>query len=330
MPVRSFADPDAYHAAIRDAHVEGVITGRGDFRAELTRIRLDRLSLQRSAESLARIAYSAIDPKVAGIVFPTAPGPPIYVNGLEASHGEIVAYRPGSMGYNRSTAACRWGAIALTHEALAAAAKAIIGRELLAPSLTHRVKPPPALLSRLLNLHQAAGQLARTAPELLAIPEVARAIEQVLIEAMVACLADNEPDDQCSLRHRQSTVMRRLEEALQANADRSLYIAELCAAAGVSYPTLRACCQEHLGMSPKRYLLLRRMHLARRALLGAAPQQTTVTQTATDYGFWELGRFSVAYRALFGETPAATLRRPAADEVPGEIVGSPVEFIKSA
>ena len=33
------------------------------------------------------------------------------------------------------------------------------------------------------------------------------------------------------------------------------------------------------------YLWLRRMHLARRALLGADAQATTVTTVATDYGF---------------------------------------------
>ena len=40
------------------------------------------------------------------------------------------------------------------------------------------------------------------------------------------------------------------------------------------------------------------------------PSEATVTRIVTDHGFWELGRFSVAYRALFGESPLETLRRP--------------------
>jgi transcriptional regulator GlxA family with amidase domain len=50
------------------------------------------------------------------------------------------------------------------------------------------------------------------------------------------------------------------------------------------------------------------MHLMRRALLRSEPSTATVTQIVTDHGFWELGRFSVAYRTLFGETPSETLR----------------------
>jgi AraC-like DNA-binding protein len=63
-------------------------------------------------------------------------------------------------------------------------------------------------------------------------------------------------------------------------------------------------------MGPLRYLWLRRMEQARRALAICDPTAATVTEIATNYGFWELGRFSVTYRTLFGESPSATLRRP--------------------
>jgi AraC-like DNA-binding protein len=124
--------------------------------------------------------------------------------------------------------------------------------------------------------------------------------------------------------------MRRLEELLEANSDRTLYLAELCAATGASDRTLRACCQEHLGMSPMRYLWLRRMHLARRALRAADLAAVTVTEIATSYGFWELGRFSVAYRSLFGESPSAALRRPPDDPRPQKSAGSPWHLPESA
>jgi AraC-like DNA-binding protein len=60
-------------------------------------------------------------------------------------------------------------------------------------------------------------------------------------------------------------------------------------------------------MGPKHYLLLRRMNLARRALRQSAPDTASVTEIATRYGFWQLGRFAVEYHSLFGEAPSTTL-----------------------
>ncbi len=147
---------------------------------------------------------------------------------------------------------------------------------------------------------------------------------------MVSCLSSAEAAESGSARHRHTVIMRRLEELLEANSDRTLYLTELCRAVGVSERTLRACCPEHLGMSPTRYLWLRRMHLARRGLRTADPAAASVTEIATSYGFWELGRFSVAYRWLFGESPSAALRRPAGDPRPLKNSGSPWRLPESA
>ena len=308
--VREFADPDAYHAAIDDAQTRGIVTQRGNFRSEWIGVRLDRLSLQRSTESLARTSFSAIDPQVAAFLFSTRPGPPVYVHGIETAHGEIIAYCLGASGHDRSTAASRWAAVALAPDDLAAAGHTIIGRELGAPAVTQLIRPPAAALARLAELHAAAGRLAKTQPGLLVHPETARALEQQMAHALVSCLAGGEAVERGSTYHRHAAIMRRFEELLEANPDRSLYLAELCAATGASERTLRACCEERLGMSPMQYLRLRRMHLARRAPRSADPSATTVTEVATSYGFWELGRFAVAYRGLFGEPPSASLSRP--------------------
>jgi AraC-like DNA-binding protein len=162
----------------------------------------------------------------------------------------------------------------------------------------------------LLHLHDAAGHLAATVPDILAHPEVAKSIEQELVRAMVRCLTEGVVVGSVN-RHQRVPVMRRFERFLESSPERPLYIAEICAAIGVAERTLRDHCLDHLGMSPHRYLWLRRMTLARRALSRADPTLKTVTEIATDLGFWELGRFSVAYRKLFGETPSATLRSAA-------------------
>jgi transcriptional regulator GlxA family with amidase domain len=104
-------------------------------------------------------------------------------------------------------------------------------------------------------------------------------------------------------------IVKKFKEFLEKNPDRPLYLPEICSSIGVAERTLRAACEEHLGMGPIRYLTLRRMHLVRWSLLVADAGRTSVTRILTDHGFWELGRFSVAYHAMFGETPSQTLRR---------------------
>jgi AraC-like DNA-binding protein len=91
--------------------------------------------------------------------------------------------------------------------------------------------------------------------------------------------------------------MRKLHALLAAaHPGEPIYISELSAVLGVSERTLRNRFKEHLGMGLRRYLILRRLHFVRRALHKADPAVTSVTDVATEFGFWELGRFAGAYK----------------------------------
>jgi AraC-like DNA-binding protein len=172
------------------------------------------------------------------------------------------------------------------------------------------IRPASEAMARLRAVHKTIGHIAQDLPGLLSRTEVRRALEEKLLHAMVRCLADNSVKNNAG-DGRHCIIMRRFEQFLESNADRPLYLAEVCEAVGVPERTLRASCEAQFGMGPIRYLTLRRMHLTRRALLCTEPSKANVTRVVTDHGFWELGRFSVVYRTLFGESPSDTLRRSA-------------------
>jgi transcriptional regulator GlxA family with amidase domain len=94
-----------------------------------------------------------------------------------------------------------------------------------------------------------------------------------------------------------------------ADIDEPLHISALCRALAVSERTLRKAFHKIHGVPPCRHLRMLRLSRARRALLTADCKQATVTEIATYFGFVELGRFSVEYRKIFGESPSQTLHR---------------------
>jgi transcriptional regulator GlxA family with amidase domain len=221
-----------------------------------------------------------------------------------------MRHSEGQNYYRLSAGFASYGSMSLPLEEMATVGEEMAAFDLSPPRDAMLITPPPAAMTRLQRLHAAAGQLAENAPEMIAHPEAARGLEQLLIHALVECLSFGQASEDRSALRRHATIMRRFRRAVEETSDQALYIPELSKAIGVSDRTLEVCCQEQLGMSPKRYLRLRRMHLARRALRDSASDITTVTEIATQYGFWHFGRFAGDYQSLFGEAPSATLHRP--------------------
>ena len=143
----------------------------------------------------------------------------------------------------------------------------------------------------------------------MAHPEVARAIEQGLIQALVTCLTAAKVQEGGTAKRDHARIMARFEEVLAEHLTRPPHMPDLCELIGVTDRTLRSCCAEFLGVSPSRYLRLRRLRLAHIALRASGSVPANVAEVARRYGFSDLGRFGGAYQSAFGETPSATLRR---------------------
>ena len=125
----------------------------------------------------------------------------------------------------------------------------------------------------------------RRIPKMLSHPEVARAIEQDLIQALVTCFTTvcAGPDGFGARHH--ASIMIRFEEILAEHLSQPFIMTELCELVGVSDRALRSCCAEFLGMSPIRYVLLRRLREVGSALQDGDPDTVNAAEVAHRFRF---------------------------------------------
>jgi AraC family transcriptional regulator, ethanolamine operon transcriptional activator len=105
-------------------------------------------------------------------------------------------------------------------------------------------------------------------------------------------------------------VIARTLALIEANEGKPLFIDDLCRATDVSERTLRNVFHEYFGVGPMRLLKVRQLMEIRRALLAGDSSQETVARIAARFGVWDFSLFARNYKALYGESPSESLRRP--------------------
>ncbi|AGZ42472.1 AraC family transcriptional regulator [Actinoplanes friuliensis] len=107
---------------------------------------------------------------------------------------------------------------------------------------------------------------------------------------------------------RRPRTVKRTLDAMHAEPGRSFTAAELAGIAGVGIRVLQESFRQHVGVPPLTYLRRLRLEGVHAELSRAGPDQISVSEVATRWGFTHLGRFAGAYRERYGETPSQTLR----------------------
>src|SRR5207245_565830 len=210
----TFLDPDHYEASLRQAQLELVITSQGSFRARLTWAELHHLQLLRCEEDFPRIGYVSLAPRLVFVGFPAHCGPLPVWGGRELQAADIMFHSRGERLHQSTPGPSIWSVIALDLVQLDRYGRALSGKPLSPPPEGRVVRPSPRDAARLKRLHAQACRLAETRPRMLTHPEVARAIEQGLIHALVTCLVAAKIREDWAAERRHARIMIRFEEVL--------------------------------------------------------------------------------------------------------------------
>jgi AraC-like DNA-binding protein len=204
--------------------------------------------------------------------------------------------------------------LTVTREKLQTEALKRLGREL-----------PLSSSSTMEHLHigpEAFDRLTRLVSRLrpksngISLSREAEAASEMVLGAYVEAIATADPSSASVIRQRityRDEVVRRADAAMRCLISDAYSSAQLCQVLGMSERNLELHFREALGMSPKAWFHYLSLHHARTMLRRPATGRGRVTEVALACGFEHFGRFSEAYRELFGERPSETLRSSAAE-----------------
>src|SRR5436305_7802536 len=98
-----FGEAEDFEAALSADGVAGLlITGRGQFRARLTQVELDRLRLTAVEESQQRIAFVTVPAGTILVSFPVEEGRSPIWGGTEVRTGEMITFGSGQRQHART------------------------------------------------------------------------------------------------------------------------------------------------------------------------------------------------------------------------------------
>src|SRR5262249_4098941 len=142
--IARFTDPEACGRAIQGvAAIDIYPTTRGNFDTEITKVRFDRLWMQRFHSSLPQVITCGQPSDRQAISFLTEPtSPKLFYCGIEVAPGDIVVSRRDTM-HKRFDADVRKGAMSLPKSELNFAFQTILGFECPEQSDMRIVRPDP-------------------------------------------------------------------------------------------------------------------------------------------------------------------------------------------
>ena len=239
---------------------------------------------------------------------------PAWCNGFHVARGEILCFTEGAELQFSNAPRTTWQALLIDRRELQEVATILTGRPLGLPERgTINFKAPDQASSLASTVQFALSDLAESGA--LSDSAAGNLCEEIVNE-FVRAIAYTDQSSQKSHRDfagYRFAAMRRAEEFLREHMDAPYSSRGLCSATRMSERCIEMLFKEAYGISPRTWSQIARLNAARQDLLERNIEDVRVSDVAVRWGFFHFGRFSAAYRNLFGELPSATAaikRRP--------------------
>lgn len=308
----NFDDPGAFAKALSKSNVVCMQTSSGKLQFELTILTLPELELHFTSMPVgACIALGDTAEDSVSFHVALSNGRSLNLEGTPAETNSFATYAHGGELAIKAESGARLAYIVPSSKSMPETCEALFEDcDPPNPRQSYWGTIDITELNRLKALLTDTAQLIEHSPAVLNHRETARNIAQSLLIQTFAVArkrsATSTAVDRAQRSHAQT--VKQVHDYLRQCPAEPVYVLDLCRVMRISQPTLFRAFRQTLGVGPKEYLQIRRLHLSRQRLLH--PDQTvSVQDVAYDLGFWHLGRFSRAYKAMFGETPSNTLRR---------------------
>lgn len=302
----SATEPDELDGLLPNYAMRCVPLTGSRFHVGMTTIAAPGLALQ-IGQCSPLVGHGAPAAGIAAIQVPLGGHRTLRLNGEMLEAPAIGLYGPGSEVHRANPRGSTWLVIALPAASVEARLDPPAGTALQRRGAHAVLSISPAVQEAMARLGQGALAAARDG-ETLQDPEAARAFEADLAEAARGLLRATAPPASTERASAANTrIVAQAEAFVSSVLTRAVYNDEICNALGVSSTRLAVAFQAVLGISPQRYLKLRRLSGLRHALRRPADPQELVKSVCLRHGFWHLGQLAADYQALFNETPSQTM-----------------------
>jgi AraC-like DNA-binding protein len=301
-------DPETLLEVIRDGRFDHRLLEGGGFEVRHRRIVFGSSSVDCGDYSPAFSVHGQFSHDQVCLGFTPYVEKPAWCNGFNIGRGEILCFAEGAELQFRNAPRTSWQVILTDRKELQEIAMILTGQHLELPEKgteNFKVRDGARGVSSAIEL--ALTDLSN--PATLASPDANSLCEEIVNEFVraIATTDDLSGRSLTGFAGYRYGAMRRAEEYLREHMDRPFSSRALCQATHMSERSIEMLFKEVYGISPRTWSQLARLNAARQELLRADARLVSVTAVATRWGFYHFGRFSAAYRRLFGEVPSATI-----------------------